>query len=219
MTGVEPGSRRPVSARQSPWARALARALTRLRVRPNQVSVLSLVLAGLAGGAMLLAGRSAGAQSFVLFVFAAGFIQLRLLCNLLDGMLAVEGGRATKRGPVLNELPDRLSDSVVLVSAGYAVAGMPAVVPLGWAAALLAILTAYVRALAGSLGAGQDFGGPMAKQRRMEVMSLSCLLAAVLSGRPAQGWIMAGALAIVVAGSAATAARRTLHLVRELEST
>lgn len=219
MTGVEPGSRRPVSARQSAWAQALAGALTRLGVRPNQVSVLSLVFAGLAGGAMLLAGRSVGTRSFVIFVFAAGFIQLRLLCNLLDGMIAVEGGRATERGPVLNELPDRLSDAVVLVAAGYAVAGMPAVVPLGWAAALLAILTAYVRALAGSLGASQDFGGPMAKQRRMEVISLACLLAAVLTGRPAQGWVMAAALGIVVAGSALTAARRAHHLVRELEAT
>jgi len=107
---------------------------------------------------------------------------------------------------------------VVLVAAGYAFAGAPALEPFGWAAAMLAVLTAYVRALAGSLGAAQDFGGPMAKQRRMEVMSLACLLVAALTGRPAQGWIMAAALVIIAAGSVVTAARRARHLVRELES-
>ena len=63
---------------------------------------------------------------------AACCIQLRLLCNVLDGLLAIEGGLQTKSGAVFNELPDRLSDTVILVCAGYAVGEMPWVSALGW---------------------------------------------------------------------------------------
>ena len=44
--------------------------------------------------------------------------------------------------------------------------------PLGWAAAVLAVLTAYVRVLGGSLGLTQHFIGPMAKQHRMFTLTL-----------------------------------------------
>ena len=158
-----------------------------------------------------MAGRVA------LLVLAAGLVQLRLACNLLYGMVAVEGGLGTKQGPVFNELPDRLSDALVLVSAGY-FAGAPALAAaLGWCAALLAVLTAYVRALAGSLGATQDFGGPMAKQARMNVISAACLVGAMLAPVGHAGLAMAAGVAVVVAGSAVTAARRTARLLRELE--
>ena len=50
-------------------------------------------------------------------------------------MVAVEGGRRTKSGEVFNDLPDRLSDPLILVGAGYALpyAWGP---QLGWAAGL-----------------------------------------------------------------------------------
>jgi len=152
MTSDEDGARRPVAARRSGWAIALAAWLARRGVRPNAISVGSLIAAVVAGACLLLAGRAEPAWRVALLILAAGLIQLRLLCNLLDGMVAIEGGLGTKRGPVFNELPDRLSDSIVLVCTGYFV-GAPAWAPvLGWCAALLAVLTAYVRALAGSLG-------------------------------------------------------------------
>ena len=51
-------------------------------------------------------------------------VQLRLLCNLLDGMVAVEGGRSSPVGALYNEVPDRVADSLLLVALGYAV-GIP----------------------------------------------------------------------------------------------
>ena len=41
-------------------------------------------------------------------------VQLRLLCNLLDGMVAVEQGKQTPFGVLYNEMPDRVSDSALL---------------------------------------------------------------------------------------------------------
>ena len=84
----------------------------------------------------------------------------------------MEGGRKTPTGALYNEAPDRVADSVLLVSLGYAV-GVPW---LGWLAALAAACTAYVRVLGGSLGLVQSFRGPMAKQHRMALMTGACLL-------------------------------------------
>ena len=212
-------SRRPISARQTHWAHALAAWLVRRGLRPNQVSVLSAVFAALAGLCLVVGAHGSLALQIALFVAAAGFIQLRLLCNLMDGMMAVEGGLGTKTGPIFNELPDRFSDAVILICAGYAVTGTAWGATIGWAAALLAVLTAYVRAFAGSLGATQDFGGPMAKQQRIEVVSASCLLGAAVAAAP--GWsdgVMLVALGIIAAGSTITIVRRTMHLVVELKS-
>ena len=80
----------------------------------------------------------------------------------------MEGGRKTPTGALYNEAPDRVADSVLLVSLGYAV-GVPW---LGW----LAACTAYVRVLGGSLGLVQSFRGPMAKQHRMALMTGACFL-------------------------------------------
>jgi phosphatidylglycerophosphate synthase len=211
-------ARRPVAARGSAWAIAIAGYLARRRVRPNAISLASLGAAIAAGACLLVAGRIVVIAGVGLLVLAAAFIQLRLLCNLLDGMVAIEGGLASKTGGVFNELPDRVSDVIVLVCAGY-VAGGPAQMPaLGWCAAVLALLTAYVRALAGSLGATQDFGGPMAKQARMQTVSAACLLSAVLLPFGHYAWPIAIALLIVAIGSALTILRRTLHLTSELEA-
>jgi phosphatidylglycerophosphate synthase len=211
-------ARRPVAARGSRWAAAIARWLARKGLRPNHVSLLSVGFAGLAAVSLVLGSRSPFTWHAALFLLAAGFVELRLLCNLVDGMIAVEGGLGTASGPVFNELPDRISDSIILVSAGYAALGLSWAVVLGWSAALLAVLTAYVRALAGSLGAKQDFGGPMAKQQRMQLVVAACLLGTLAAGSMWSSWVLAAALGAIVAGSTLTVARRTLHLVRELES-
>ena len=80
-------------------------------------------------------------------------------------------------GEIYNDLPDRISDGILLVAAGYA-APWPIFGPaLGWSAALLAIITAYVRVLGGSSGLTQDFCGPMAKPHRMAVLTAACVFA------------------------------------------
>jgi phosphatidylglycerophosphate synthase len=159
-------NRRPLKSRSTPWAAALTRLLLRTPITPNAVSVIGIGFAATGAGAFLLASEHRWA-----WLVAALFIQLRLLANLLDGLLAVEGGRFSATGGLYNEFPDRIEDSLLLVAAGYA-AGWP---ELGWAAALMAMGTAYVRALGRSLGLPQDFCGPMAKQHRMALLTLAAL--------------------------------------------
>ena len=183
--------------------------------RPNGVSVLSILFAAAAGFALWRFGVGG---NWRLLVGAAVAIQLRLLCNMLDGLLAVEGGFKSKLGDLYNEIPDRIADVAILVGAGYAVATMPYGGILGWSAALLAVLTAYLRLLAGSLGAQQLFIGPMAKQHRMFVVTVGCLLGALEHSRSGTARAVWLALIVVVAGSLITLVRRLLRLAAELET-
>lgn len=200
-------NRRPLKTRSTPWARSIARALARTTVTPNQISVASVVAAA-GGSAALLTLMT----PWSLLVCAA-CIQLRLLCNMLDGMVAVEGGKGSPTGPLYNELPDRVADSLFIVAVGYAI-NIPW---LGWCSALLAALTAYIRATGGALGLAQDFRGPMAKPHRMAVLTGGCLIGAIESpiwhsylALPAAEWI-------VGLGSLLTCATRTLAIARQLK--
>lgn len=211
-------SRRPIRARDSHWAGACARRLAQAGLSPNAISVASIGFAGLGGLAFAATSRSDGWLRAGCFLLAAAGIQLRLLCNLFDGMVAVEGGRRTKSGEIFNELPDRFADWAVLLGAGFAAGAGPYGPMLGWAAALLAILTAYVRALGVQARASAHFEGPMAKQHRMAVMTVSAVVAAFLSAMGRDLPVPALGLAVVVVGSLVTVARRTVSIVRELES-
>lgn len=213
-------SRRPLQSRNRAWAIGAAALLARNGVGPNAISLASILFAAVAGAAMV-AARDVGATLHALLMLAAAAgIQLRLLCNLLDGMVAVEGGRGSKSGEVFNDAPDRAADAILFVAAGYALPWPAWGGALGWSAALLAVLTAYVRLLGGALGRPQDFAGPMAKQHRMAVLTIACLGSIVESllfgGR---GWVLGVALAVIVLGSALTIARRLVRLVRALEAT
>lgn len=210
--------RRPVRTRDAPWALALGRWLSRAGVRPNTISLGSVVASSLAGLCLVLSAAEQSLARGVLLVAAAFLVQLRLLCNLLDGLVAVEGGRGTKSGDVFNDLPDRLSDLITLVCAGYSVAWVRWAADLGWAAGALAVLTAYVRILGGFAGARVDFSGPMAKQQRMATVTAGCLLAAL---EPFVGWngqVMTAALLVVAVGSLVTMARRLRVVLNDLES-
>jgi phosphatidylglycerophosphate synthase len=210
--------RRVLATRNAEWAKAFAHWLGHIGVRPDAVSVAGVVFAAGASVAFYLAPASTRAGGAALLVVAAASIQLRLLCNLLDGMLAVEEGFKSKTGAIYNDLPDRMADVFILVGAGYSVRHLAYGATLGWAAAVLALFTAYVRVLGGSLGVTQHFIGPMAKQHRMFTLTVVTLLAAVetLLGMPPR--VMRIGLAVIVAGSIVTAFRRTRRIAAEVEA-
>jgi phosphatidylglycerophosphate synthase len=189
-------------------------------VRPNQVSVLGLIIAAVAAACLVLAGRSEGGTRMALLLVAAIAMPLRLLCNMLDGMLAVEGGRKTPSGALYNELPDRLSDLLLLVGAGYAIGDIAWGPDLGWTAAATALLVAYVRTLGVAAGASDHFVGPMAKPRRMHVLIAACLLSIVETalGWP-QGRVLVVALVVIIVGGVVTIVQRLRGIVDDLETT
>ena len=213
-------SRRPVAARNTAWAAASARWLVSAGVRPNTISVFSSVFAAGGGASFWLAGQSQTPTGWILcMVGAIAGMQLRLLCNLFDGMVAIEGGFKTKSGEIFNELPDRFSDAFIFVGAGYtAPLEFPFMPVLGWLCALLAVTTAYVRAMGAAAGSSQHFCGPMAKQQRMAVLTVAAVVVTAAPWVPQLRWVLPVALGVVAAGSLITVFRRTSRVMRELES-
>lgn len=207
-------SRRPLKTRQARWAQGLAAAIGRTPIQPNWISCGSIAFAGASAACLVESAQRTGTMRVGLLLAAAGGIQLRLLCNLLDGMVAVEGGKKSKTGDVFNELPDRIADLLILVGAGYG-AGLPW---LGWLAGTLAVLTAYVRALGASLGTAQDFSGVQSKPKRMAVITVACILSCFEPLFTTRGEVLVIALAVVALGSAVTVSTRTRKLMRELNS-
>lgn len=210
-------NRRPLASRRLAVMQRLAAALARGRVSPNAISAAGIGFAALAGVALLQAGepgpfRLVAAPAALAWLLAAGFVQLRLLANLLDGLVAVEGGLASPTGVLWNEVPDRLEDTVILAAFGVA-AGWPV---LGIWTALAAVACAYVRQVGGALGQAQSFAGPMAKQHRMAGVTAGCLagFAAALAGT---GGALPGiVLWTILLGTLVTIARRLGAIARGL---
>jgi hypothetical protein len=83
----------------------------------QQISASSVAFA--AAGAALLALR----PDAVGLIGCALAVQARLVCNLLDGMVAIEGGKKSAVGSLYSEFPDRIADSLLIVALGYGMAG------------------------------------------------------------------------------------------------
>ncbi|WP_182084024.1 CDP-alcohol phosphatidyltransferase family protein [Aureimonas sp. ME7] len=209
IEGEGPADRRPLASRGTRWAGGMARALLRTRATPNGISATGILFA--AGGGLAFAFAPGHPWLFLLGAF---LVQMRLLCNLLDGMVAVEGGRGSPTGALFNEIPDRLEDSVLLIGFGYA-SGTP---ELGFVAAILAVLTAYLRAFGASLGLGQDFGGPMAKPQRMAALTIGGVVAFLELVVLHSLYVPTIVLAVVLAGTLWTCLRRTARMARSLEA-
>jgi phosphatidylglycerophosphate synthase len=214
MTSVAT-NRRPLKTRDTGWARTLSRWLARRRVAPNHISLLSLVWAALGALALVASSLVAPGPRVALLLAAAVCIQLRLLCNLLDGMVAIEGGMGSPAGEVYNDLPDRIADPLLIIPAGYA-SGLPLGPELGWAVGLLALFTAYIRMLGRACGLPQDFQGPMAKPQRMALLTLGLLVAALMVPVGLAGPVMGLTLALLLVGTLVTAARRTRAILAGL---
>ena len=219
-----PLERRPIAARRLPIVIWLSKALARTGVTPNTISIVGMLACILAGACFFLTNHTDLAHlERWLWLVGALLVQFRLLCNMLDGMVAIEGGKTSPVGELYNELPDRISDMFTLVGVGYALHSRP---ELGYLAAVLAVCTAYVRAAAKVAGAPQDYCGPMAKQQRMFIVTVLGVFMAFAPdawrswGPPASWWQSAPAIAlwIICIGSALTCARRTTRAARALTS-
>lgn len=209
---TEPSNRRPLASRDTRWAANAASRLAQTRITPNQISMIGMVSALLAFLCFWAAGGAMGAGRVLLLILAAAFVQGRLLCNLLDGMVAIEAGKRAPDGGFWNEFPDRISDALILVGVGMATGHLA----LAWAATAFSFLTAYIRELGVNCGEAADFSGPMAKQHRMAVVTAAAVLTVFV---PLFGWrdeLLVAALWIIVIGAMVTALSRAWRLVTAL---
>jgi phosphatidylglycerophosphate synthase len=209
------GDRRPIAARNLRASVAIANWLAGRGVSPNAISIAGLLAGAVAGVAFACApGLPDWARA--LWLAGALCVQLRLAANMFDGMVALARGVASPVGELYNEIPDRLSDSAVLIGLGVAADDWA----LGALAALASMATAYVRAVGKAAGAPSDFGGPMAKQQRMFLVTIAALWLGVAPGGVQQmlppAELLHALLLLIIVGAGLTAGRRLRHVAAAL---
>lgn len=207
--------RRPIKSRDTSWARYIAQRLAATGITPNQISVAS-VFFSLLTAIFFYAGTAITPYFYLLGSLG---IVMRLLCNLFDGMVAVEYAKATGSGGIYNDAPDRFADLLIIVGAGHAAISFPHALYIAWIAASFAIMTAYARVLGAANGTEHFFMGPMAKQHRMFLLILGGILEWI-NGYVhfvAPGYIFYYVIILIALGSIATTLRRLIHIIFTLE--
>jgi phosphatidylglycerophosphate synthase len=213
MTDYQPTSRRPIADAFRKTAHGAVRLCVRAGIHPDAISYLSVVASALAA---LCFWQSR--QYVWLLILGPAFCYLRLWFNMLDGMVALASGKASWRGEILNDLPDRISD--VLVFVGVAHSGLCAVVSGYWAA-IFALLTAYVGMFGQAVGVQREFSGVMAKPWRMVTLHLGAWLTLLWRDRYGDLTLLDWTCIVVVVGCLQTIAvrvARIFHALREKEA-
>src|SRR2546423_5446247 len=119
-SSVKAIDRRPIATRNRKWAQSATTWLASRNVSPNAISIAGMCACIAAGLALALTSVE---YNRIFWLVAALGAQLRLTANMLDGMVAVVSGRASKVGELYNEVPGGGSDGAVLLRGGDPMGG------------------------------------------------------------------------------------------------
>ncbi|MFH1283339.1 MAG: CDP-alcohol phosphatidyltransferase family protein [bacterium] len=144
------------------------RLLYKLKVTPNQVTIISVVLSCLVGMLVFFY-----VEAVWIFYLVPVFLFIRMGMNALDGMLAKEYHMRTNIGVFLNELGDIVSD-IFLYSPLITLVGTFNWLIIG--TVLLSVISEATGMVAVQIGAKRRFDGPMGKSDRAFWFGLIYLL-------------------------------------------
>lgn len=195
---ISPERRQRIRGGTEPFARAIGR----LGLTPNALTVIGFLVAGVAA---VLAGYQ--------LWFAAGVISVGgALFDMLDGALARATGTTSKFGAFLDSTLDRWGEAVVYVgiSAGAALGSDPLTSLLAGAAMSSAFMVSYSRAKAESLGFRGEVGiAP--RPERIAILAAGLMAAGIIGGEPGADWLRI-ALGAILALSTITTIQRILFV-------
>ena len=213
-TAYEPTSRRPIAGLFRRTAHAAVGVAVRMRIHPDVFSYASIAAAGIAAW---LFWQSRTHPRYI--VIAVVFALLRLWLNMFDGMVALAAGKASRKGEIVNDLPDRISD--VLIFAGVAHSGWCNAYYAYWVA-IAAVLVAYVGLFGQAVGVQREFSGVMAKPWRIVVLSIGALTTMFLVLRGQRYWVAGFSILdwthiVILVGCAQTIIVRLRRIFRAID--
>jgi phosphatidylglycerophosphate synthase len=196
-------------------AGAAVKVAVRAGIHPDVFSYASLFAAGAAG---LLFWQSARHPKYL--ILGVLFAFLRLWLNMFDGLVAVAAGKVSKKGELINDLPDRVSDIVIFI--GMAHSGWCHRLPGYWVA-IMALLVAYVGLFGQAVGVQRELSGIMSKPWRIVVLSIAAVVTSIQVHRDApywfEGWlILDWANFAIIAGCVQTIVIRLVRILRALDA-
>ena len=137
-------------------------------IHADTISYFSVIFAIIAGVLLYLSSY----KPFLLLI-APLFYLLRGYCNMADGMVALKANKASYRGEVINELPDRISDTLIYLGLGLS---MFANINLVYWVIFGMLFVSYIGVLGKAVGARRQYGGIMSKPNRMYVLCVACYI-------------------------------------------
>lgn len=138
-------------------------------VTPNQVTLWAIYLSIVGGVFVYLSSFS---KYFLLLIPIVLFVRMAL--NAIDGVLARDFDQMSKKGAILNELGDVVSDTVLYLP--FVVILDPILVVVF---VLLAMLSEFAGVLAWSVYGTRKYNGPLGKSDRAFLIGLLSLLIAL----------------------------------------
>jgi archaetidylinositol phosphate synthase len=145
-----------------------------IRVNPNTISFISLILAGLAGALVYLAYDNLTA---LLLPLAAIIILVSGFLDALDGKVARLAGKSGRRGDFVDHVIDRYADVLMIGAVAVSSWCNPY---LGILAIIGVLLTSYMGTQAQAVGAGRHYAGLLGRADRLVLMVAACVLQWIL---------------------------------------
>lgn len=152
---------------KSKWQQALRPVVTfcvQNQITPNAFTYSALGLSGIGAAALWQAGSN---RAWLWLVPPC--VLLRLLFNLMDGLVAREQGLADAWGEVKNEFGDRLADSAIFLGLAF---GDYADTRLAALVIALVLCVSYLGLLGKALGGARLYSGVFGKGDRMISLAL-----------------------------------------------
>lgn len=177
----------------------LTRGLAKLKITPNQITVVGTLL-NLVAAVLVIVDQLIAAG--VVFIIAGCF-------DMLDGALARYSGRVTPFGAFLDSTLDRVAEGAILAAIAYRFAeqGRSVDASLVVVALLGSLLVSYTRARAEALGLECKVG-IMSRPERVVLITIGLFFSALLPY----------VVYVLVALTAVTVAQRVLHTFKALRA-
>jgi hypothetical protein len=172
--------------KQTQWIKNITTRLVTKGITPNEIALSSMVFAQVASFAFLLAFcfNSIWFTSCCLIIAIIGIL-LRLLCNVLVDMVEKEGGVHSPFSVVYHTFADRYSDVVIYLGMGYGLWMFGWSAYVGWAAALCAVINAYIDLFVKVYRLKQTFSDLITKLQPI-ILVIVTLLTFIISGHNRQ---------------------------------
>lgn len=222
-----PTDRRPLRTRSWPLFINIARKLAAWHIPPNAISIAGMLAAVIAGGEIAaafrigadnadLTGRAPCSSSPPHSSSSASSATSSTAWSPSRASSAHPPASSTTTSPTASPTPPPSSHRLRRLF-------LP---ELGYIAALIAVMTAYIRGIAARARRRHDFSGLMDKRQRMFVMTLTCIILAVaprsidhaitIADHTLSPWTIT--LALIAAGSLITCLTRLRNIARKLNT-